>query len=99
MPYRNNSKFTSNWLNVDASSLLSTAAQIMMPGSVTDSGRLFPQLDTTHPDPIVLNGGIPDETVFPVDYLAEVFSKNSVLWKTPLESKTWCLSRCRTQRL
>ena len=75
MPYRNNSKFTSNWLNVDASSLLSTAAQIMMPGSVTDSGRLFPQLDTTHPDPIVLNGGIPDETVFPVDYLAEVFSK------------------------
>ena len=75
MPYINNSKFTSNWLNLDVSSFLSTAAQTMMPGSVTDSGRLLPQLNTTHPDPILLNGGIPDETVFPVDYLAEMFSK------------------------
>ena len=46
-----------------------------VPGSATDSGRLLPQLDTDHPDPIVLNGGIPDETVFPVDYLADVFTK------------------------
>ena len=44
-------------------------------GSATDSGRLLPQLDSGHSDPIVLNGGIPDETVFPVDYLADIFTK------------------------
>ncbi|MBI15856.1 MAG: hypothetical protein CL782_06420 [Chloroflexi bacterium] len=75
MPYINNSNNSSAWKNFDVISMLSSAAQIIVPGSATDSGRLLPQLDTDHPDPIVLNGGIPDETVFPVDYLADVFTK------------------------
>ena len=75
MSNNNNLDTNSSWKKKDVFSLLSCAAQIIIPGSATDSGRLLPQLDSQHPDPIVLNGGIPDETVFPVDYLADIFTK------------------------
>tara|TARA_Y100000996_G_scaffold401980_1_gene373455 strand:- start:574 stop:1836 length:1263 start_codon:yes stop_codon:yes gene_type:complete len=75
MSNNNNLDTNSSWKKKDVFSLLSSAAQIIIPGSATDSGRLLPQLDSQHPDPIVLNGGIPDETVFPVDYLADIFTK------------------------
>jgi len=75
MSNKNNFDTNSGWKKKDVFSLLSSAAQIIVPGSATDSGRLLPQLDSGHSDPIVLNGGIPDETVFPVDYLADIFTK------------------------
>jgi len=43
LPYINNSNHSSAWKNFDVISMLSSAAQIIVPGSATDSGRLLPQ--------------------------------------------------------
>jgi len=89
MPHINNNdlSFDSNWQNLDIYSFLSSAAQIIAPGSITDSGRLLPNTETSHPNPIVLNAGIPDETVFPIDYLANTFTK--IIKENPSDSLTY----------
>ena len=61
-------------LNIE-DDLLSDAAKGIGAGSATDAGRFW-RLPTEHPDPIVLAGGIPDDTALPIKDLIESFSKS-----------------------
>ena len=64
------------WQSLDIENdLLSDAARGIGAGSATDAGRFW-RLPTDHPDPIVLAGGIPDDTALPTKDLVESFSKS-----------------------
>lgn len=66
-------KVVSRWSDNDINELLSAGAQSIGAGSATDAGRSWSR-PTDHPDPIVLAGGIPDDTVLPTADLVEGFS-------------------------
>ena len=66
----------SQWQSLDIENdLLSEAARSIGAGSATDAGRFW-RLPTEHPDPIVLAGGIPDDTALPTEDLINSFSKS-----------------------
>ena len=66
----------SQWQSADIENdLLSEAARSIGAGSATDAGRFW-RLPTEHPDPIVLAGGIPDDTALPTEDLIDSFSKS-----------------------
>ena len=67
---------TSQWKSLDIEKeLLSEAARSIGAGSATDAGRFW-RLPTEHPDPIILAGGIPDDTALPTEDLIDSFSKS-----------------------
>ena len=67
---------TSQWKSLDIErELLSEAARGIGAGSATDAGRFW-RLPTEHPDPIILAGGIPDDTALPTEDLIDSFSKS-----------------------
>ena len=66
-------KVVSRWSDNDINELLSAGAQSIGARSATDAGRSWSR-PTDHPDPIVLAGGIPDDTVLPTADLVEGFS-------------------------
>ena len=63
----------SEWKGVDVDHLLSSGARNIGAGSATDAGRFW-RLPTEHPDPIVLAGGIPDDTALPVEDIIKGFT-------------------------
>ena len=66
----NRHNIASRWSNTSIESLLSSAARGISAGNATDAGRMW-RLPTDHPDPIVLAGGVPDETFMPLDKLVD----------------------------
>ena len=67
-------RVASQWETLEVSKLLSDGARNIEAGTATDAGRMW-HLPTSHPDPIVLAGGIPDERVLPTTALVDAFSK------------------------
>ncbi len=64
----------SRWSNTSIESLLSSAARGISAGNATDAGRMW-RLPTEHPDPIVLAGGVPDETFMPLEKIIDGLTK------------------------
>ena len=67
-------KIASRWSNTSIESLLSSAARGISAGNATDAGRMW-RLPTEHPDPIVLAGGVPDETFMPLEKIIDGLTK------------------------
>ena len=67
-------KIASRWSNTSIESLLSSAARGISAGNATDAGRMW-RLPTEHPDPIVLAGGVPDETFMPLKKIIDGLTK------------------------
>ena len=67
-------KIASRWSNTSIESLLSSAARGISAGNATDAGRMW-RLPTEHPDPIVLAGGVPDETFMPLENIIAGLTK------------------------
>ena len=65
MEISNNLSSKLQWESIDLNSLLSKRTRNIGKGNDTDAGRMW-RLPTDHPDPIVLAGGIPDDTVLPI---------------------------------
>ena len=63
-------KIAARWSSIPIEDLLSTAARGISAGNATDAGRMW-RLPTDHPDPIVLAGGVPDETFMPLEKIID----------------------------
>ena len=74
MDFYDKNTAASEWKGVDVDHLLSSGARNIGAGSATDAGRFW-RLPTEHPDPIVLAGGIPDDTALPVEDIIKGFTK------------------------
>ena len=68
MATSNKPNYASQWKPADVDDLLSERTKNIGKGNDTDAGRMW-RLPTDHPDPIVLAGGIPDDTVLPTGHL------------------------------
>ena len=68
MATSNKPNYASQWKSADVDNLLSERTRSIGKGNDTDAGRMW-RLPTDHPDPIVLAGGIPDDTVLPTQHL------------------------------
>ena len=73
MDFYDENTAASEWKGVDVDHLLSSGARNIGAGSATDAGRFW-RLPTEHPDPIVLAGGIPDDTALPVEDIIKGFT-------------------------
>tara|TARA_B100000519_G_scaffold107722_1_gene93368 strand:+ start:9935 stop:11191 length:1257 start_codon:yes stop_codon:yes gene_type:complete len=58
------------WEKISVEELSSIAAKTLDPGNPTDAGKMW-RLPTTHPNPIVLASGIPDDDTLPTKELIE----------------------------
>ena len=58
------------WEKISVEELSSIAAKTLDPGNPTDAGKMW-RLPTTHPNPIVLASGIPDDDTLPTNELIE----------------------------
>tara|TARA_B100000427_G_scaffold297887_1_gene278546 strand:- start:2861 stop:4117 length:1257 start_codon:yes stop_codon:yes gene_type:complete len=58
------------WGKISVEELSSIAAKTLDPGNPTDAGKMW-RLPTTHPNPIVLASGIPDDDTLPTKELIE----------------------------
>ena len=74
MATSNKPNYSSLWKSNRVDSLLSERARNISKGNDTDAGRMW-RLPTDHPDPIVLAGGIPDDTVLPTSELTQGLAK------------------------
>jgi len=73
MSVHNSDATISEWKDVNIDQLISSGARNIGVGSATDAGRFW-RLPTEHPDPIVLAGGIPDDTALPVNDIIKGFT-------------------------
>ena len=64
------STFSQIWGKISVEELSSIAAKTLDPGNPTDAGKMW-RLPTTHPHPIVLASGIPDDDTLPTKELIE----------------------------
>ena len=74
MATSNKPNYSSLWESNGVDTLLSERARNISKGNDTDAGRMW-RLPTDHPDPIVLAGGIPDDTVLPTSALTHGIAK------------------------
>tara|TARA_B100001142_G_scaffold315903_1_gene355041 strand:+ start:1054 stop:2310 length:1257 start_codon:yes stop_codon:yes gene_type:complete len=74
------------WKKISVEELSSIAAKTLDPGNPTDAGKMW-RLPTSHPDPIVLASGIPDDDTIPTNKLIEGLVNG--IKKFPVESLTY----------
>ena len=74
------------WEKISVEELSSIAAKTLDPGNPTDAGKMW-RLPTTHPNPIVLASGIPDDDTLPTKELIEGLING--INNFPIESLTY----------
>tara|TARA_Y100000814_G_scaffold286048_1_gene254674 strand:+ start:460 stop:1716 length:1257 start_codon:yes stop_codon:yes gene_type:complete len=74
------------WGKISVEELSSIAAKTLDPGNPTDAGKMW-RLPTTHPNPIVLASGIPDDDTLPTKELIEGLING--INNFPIESLTY----------